>query len=46
MWEGYALIGLHIMTDLAQAIETGVSEQIPTLPKEGKETDVTSPETP
>jgi hypothetical protein len=46
MWEGYALIGLHIMTDLAQAIETGVSEQLPTLTKEGQDTDVISPETP
>ncbi len=46
MWEAYAMIGLHIMTDLAQTVDTSVSEQRPTLPKEGKETDVTSPETP
>ena len=46
MWEAYAMIGLHIMTDLAQTVDSSVSEQRPTLPKEGKETDVTSPETP
>jgi len=47
MWEVYALIGLHLMTDLSQTIETGVSEQMPATPKkEGKDTDVTSPETP
>lgn len=46
MWEAYAMIGLHIMTDLAQAVDVSVSEQKPTLMKEGKETDVTSPETP
>ncbi len=46
MWEAYAMIGLHIMTDLAQTAETSVPEQKPTLPKEVKEPDVTSPETP
>lgn len=46
MWEVYALIGLHLMTDLSQTIETGVSEQMPTLQKEGQDTDVTSPEAP
>ena len=46
MWEAYALIGLRVMTDLAQAIETGVSENRPTLPKEGKDTDVAPPKTP
>ena len=46
LWEAYAMIGLHIMTDLAQAGDTSVSEQRPMLPKEGKETDVASPETP
>lgn len=40
------MIGLHIMTDLAQAVDASISEQKPTLPKEGKETDVTSQETP
>ncbi|MDH4078745.1 MAG: CBS domain-containing protein [Nitrospira sp.] len=46
MWEAYAMIGLHIMTDLAQAVDASVSEQKPTLPKEGKKTDATSQETP
>lgn len=46
MWEVYALIGLHLMTDLSQAVETGASEHIPTLQKEGKDTHVTSPDTP
>lgn len=46
MWEAYALIGLHLMTDLAQAVETSVSEQSDRIAKEGKATDVTSPKTP
>jgi len=47
IWEAYALIGLHLMTDLSQAIETGVSEQMPTSPKkEGTDTDVTAQEAP
>ena len=43
MWEAYALIGLHIMTDLAQVIEAGVSEEIPMLQKKGEATDVITP---
>lgn len=43
MWEAYALIGIHIMTDLAQAVEIGAAETIPSLRKEGETLDGTPP---
>ena len=46
MWEVYALVGLHLMTDLSQTYETGVPEQESPIHQEGKDTDVTSPEAP
>ena len=41
MWEAYALIGLHIMTDLAHAVETSVTEAAPLLRKDGDSPDGT-----
>ena len=46
MWEVYALVGLHLMTDLSQTYETRDPEQTTLLHQEGKDTDVTSPEAP
>ncbi len=46
MWEAYALIGLHIMTDLAQAVESGVAEAAPLLRKDGDSIDGTPSEAP
>lgn len=37
MWEAYALIGIHVMTDLAQAVETAVADAAP-LPRKEDET--------
>ena len=46
MWEVYALIGLRIMTDLAQVVETGVVDLNPQNGKEGETSDATPPKTP
>ncbi len=46
MWEAYALIGLHIMTDLTQAVETSVSGESGRTTQEDEATDVTSSDTP
>ncbi len=45
MWEAYALIGLHIMTDVAQAVGTTVSDAAPLLHQEGETPDGTPPKT-
>lgn len=45
MWEAYALIGLRVMTDLAQAVETTVTDAAPILPQESETTDGTPSQT-
>ena len=44
LWEAYALIGLHIMTNLAQALETGMADAAGAR-KERETSDGTSPKT-
>ncbi|MDP2381447.1 MAG: CBS domain-containing protein [Nitrospirota bacterium] len=46
MWEAYALTGLRVMTDLAQAVETTVIDAAPLLPQESETTDGTPSQTP
>jgi len=46
MWEAYALIGLRVMTDLAQAVGTTVTDAAPLLQQESETTDGTPSQTP
>lgn len=46
MWEAYALIGLRIMTDLAQAIEVSTSENHGTTSQKGEAPHGFTPDTP
>lgn len=41
MWEAYALIGLRVMTDLAQVVETTVTDEATLLPQESETTNGT-----
>jgi magnesium transporter len=45
MWEAYALIGLRVMTDLAQAVETTVTDTVPLSKQESETTDGTPSQT-
>lgn len=45
LWEAYALTGIRVMTDLAQAVETTVTDTSPLSPQERETTDGTPSET-
>lgn len=46
MWEAYAFIGLRIMTDMAQIVETSVAEAAPSRPNESEIDNGATPGTP